>query len=120
VTISLNINKARLNSTVDTIELQVELEAINYGQSVMELVANLASTEEGYTNLESKFNNWQSSSTFPDGSGRTLYSKVLVSSEASNPTIFEVPNKLVTVSVYSDQARTKLLTRYKSTFNSWW
>ncbi|MCB5231257.1 MAG: hypothetical protein WCX83_03135 [Candidatus Cloacimonas sp.] len=120
VTISLSINKARFASTERTIELQVELEAINYGQSVMEIISNRANTEEGYNSLEDKFNNWTGNQKVSDGSGQTLYSKVIVESEADNTPLHEVPYKFVRVTVYADPAYEKQLVEYKSAFNRWW
>ncbi len=117
-TITVTINKARINSTSQTIDLQAELEAINYGQSIVEIISNRANTETGYDNLKTLFHNWENSYVFSAGSGRTLYSKVEVDDTVAP--VAGVNYKKVTVSIYADENKTGLLTEYIVGFNRWW
>ncbi len=117
-TITVTINRTRITATTHTIDYQVELEAINYGQSIMETISNSAITENGFNSLTDSF---ERERTFIEGSGRTLYATVEVD---DSPSLIrhDVSYKKVTVLVYSgpDRQENSLKTRYTATFNKWW
>jgi len=117
-TITVTINRTRINATTQTIDKQIELEAITYGQSLVEIISNLAVTEAGYNNLSGTT---LREKTFTPGSGTTLYSKIEVNTSGALVK-HGVPYKLVTVSIYTDSSREEqfLSTRYKISFSKWW
>lgn len=120
-TITMSINRLRINATMQTIEHQVESEAINYGQSLMEIVTNTASNDAGFESLYSIFNNWTGQQTFTAGSGRTLYAHISVN---TSPSLVRhtVPYRLVTISIYStpDMLPNQLKSRYSASYSIWW
>lgn len=117
-TITVSINRTRILATEQTIEHQVDLEAINYGQSIMEIISNIANTETGFENLRQDFNNTTRSHIFTTGSGKTLYAHIQV--QESGLVKEGVSYKLVTISVFADPERTELKSRYRASFNKWW
>ncbi len=119
-TITLSINRTRIIATNQTIDHQVDLEAINYGQSLMEIISNIANTESGFFSLKYEFDNTTWSRTFTTGSGRTLYAHISI--EDSGLTKEGVDYKLAIISVYSDASMTgqHLKSKYQASFNKWW
>lgn len=117
-TITLAINRTRVTAATQTVDYQVELEAINYGQSIMETISNRAITEAGYNSLTGSF---ERERTFVEGSGRTLYARVDID-DSSSLVRHGVRYKKVTVSIFSepDRQENSLKSRYTATFNKWW
>jgi len=87
----------------------------------MEIVSNIANTESGYQNLTSTFNNWENQKTFPNGSGETLYSSIVVE-ESPGLIRHGVNYKKVTISVFTDSTRISnhMKSEYTAAFNNWW
>ncbi len=121
-TITLSINRARISATEQTIDHQIELEAFTYGQSLMETVSTVATSESGYADLENIFyNNRDFRTIFAQGSGKPLYGEIEVVTSAGFIEL-GIPYKKVIVSVYRDESLQEqyLKSRYKATFSRWW
>jgi len=119
-TITTTINRARVSATLQTVDHQVELEAINFAQSLVEVISNRANTQTGYDSMAAIFNGMEPERTFTAGSGRTLYSKIEV--DDSGLQQLGAPYKKVTVSIFPDESRDEqyLKTRLVVTFSEWW
>ena len=122
VTIAVNINRARLSAIAATVDNLVDQEALNFGQSILELVSRRAQTNEGYDDLEEIF---VGDGTTPFrqetfDSGRTLYAFVDVEFVDEHETTKPYRHKQVTVSVYTDPNRDNIRSQYSAGLIPWW
>lgn len=122
-TVTATINRARIHATEQTIDHQRELETISYGQSLIEILSNIANTESGFDNMATIVNDTNAiwNQPFTTDSGHILYPEVEINTSSSLVTQ-NVNYKKVTVSVYSDPSKDAefLKARYATAFSKWW
>jgi hypothetical protein len=123
-TITATINRTRIFATMLTIEHQHELEAVSYGQTLIEVLSNIANTESGYDDLEARVNDSNAiwNDPYTTDSGNILYSDVAVHTGTITVSSNNHEYKKVTVSIYSDSSKSDefLKSRYITAFSKWW
>ncbi len=120
--ITMSINRSQINSLTDTFDHQLTLDAVNYGQSVIEVI--LYSVRE-YSELEALYENY-SDVTNPNNRlsyeasfGDTLYATIGLSEETI--LINNVYGRRVSVFVYTyENNEYSLLVEYIASVNSIW
>lgn len=113
-TVTVSINRVRMNANLQTITHYQDLESINHGQSLVERLSKIASEESGYQNL-------QSTNITPTitNSGRKLYTSIVIDNTRS---LHNVDYKKVTVSVDDDSTMnaSNLKSKHIVGFVDWW
>jgi len=120
--ITMSINRSQMSSLTDTFDHQLTLDAVNYGQSVIEVI--LYSVRE-YSELESLYQNY-SDVTDPNSRlpyeasfGDTLYAVIGLSEETL--LINNISGRHVSVFVYKKEKNDYLLlVEYRASVNSIW
>jgi len=120
--ITMSINRSQMSSLTDTFDHQLTLDAVNYGQSVIEVI--LYSVRE-YSELESLYQNYSdvtdpnSRLTYEASFGDTLYAVIGLSEETL--LINNINGRRVSVFVYAKEKNEySLLVEYRASVNSIW
>lgn len=120
--ITLSINRSQMSSLTDTFDHQLTLDAVNYGQSVIEVI--LYSVRE-YSELEALYQNYSdvndpnSRLTNEASFGDTLYAVIGLSDETM--LINNINGRCVSVFVYvKEKNEYSLLVEYRAAVNSIW
>lgn len=110
MTLIVNINKMIILSSTETVEGQLQMEALNYAQTVLDAIRGEVTTESDYEDLYDNYNGEEYNQAFD--TGYQLYAVVVVEEFSDF--------KSVRVSVFSDAAKSDKLAEYETAFVDLW
>lgn len=114
MTMIVNINKAVISATADTVESQYQLEALNFAQSVVEGIRGGISSSADFADLYTNFHGIEETGSFD--TAYDLFATVVVDTTETLE-LHDVRYKKVTVTVFRDQNKSRIISEYTASFS---